>query len=343
MRSGPDARRGSSQSRRQASRQMARPMGEPRGLAVRGDAVRGNSSWRGRVSSAVALATGAALVLAVVFGIAGLFGRPGPAAQPRDEAAIATPSDDVSAGGQATPTTAITPSQAPGSDAPTAATATPPPSAGALPTAHPSPSPTVAPTPTRNPSAAPRNASEFDLAGQAIAILFPLGPDAHYWYRDNFMRRRDGDPVAHNHARVAGDGKMVRLHDGIDIYGPAGEPVLAPFSGRVIDPSTRWHPWSSERYGVTVVVISDEPLTDGYAAVMVHLDRARVSVGDHVERGELVGRLGVSGNADGDGIHPHLHFELRAPFTLDWLEAGVERHVDAFNAFPSLVRADPQR
>jgi murein DD-endopeptidase MepM/ murein hydrolase activator NlpD len=202
---------------------------------------------------------------------------------------------------------------------------------------------TPAPSPSRDPRAAPRTASEFDLGDQAIEILFPLGEGARYWYRDNFMRPRAGDPVGHNHARLSGDGRMVRLHDGIDIYGPAAQPVVAPFSGQVIDPQTRWQPWSRERYGVTVVVVSDEPLTTGYAAVMVHLDRAMVRVGDRVERGDVIGLLGVSGNADGDGIHPHLHFELRAPFALDWLDVGEERSVDAFNPFPSLVRADPQR
>jgi murein DD-endopeptidase MepM/ murein hydrolase activator NlpD len=219
------------------------------------------------------------------------------------------------------------------------------PSVSATPRATPTstPSPRPSPAPSRDPNAAPRSAAEFDLGRQSIEIQFPLGEEARYWYRDNFMRRRAGDPVGHNHARLSSDGQMVRLHDGIDIYGAAGEPIVAPFSGQVVDPQSRWQPWSRERYGVTVVVISDEPLTDGYAAVMVHLDRAMVRVGDRVERGEVVGLLGASGNADGDGIHPHLHFELRAPFALDWSDVGEERSVDAFNPFPSLVRADPQR
>ena len=206
-----------------------------------------------------------------------------------------------------------------------------------------SPIATSAPAASRDPNSAPRSAAEFDLAGQAIDIRFPLGKEARYWYRDNFMRRRAGEPVEYNHARISSDGQLVRLHDGIDIYGPAGEPVLAPFSGEVVDPAARWSPWDRARYGVTVVVVSDEPLSVGYAAIMVHLDRSLIRVGDRVERGQVVGMLGVSGNADGDGIHPQLHFELRAPFDLDWSDVGIDRNLDAFNAFPSLVRADPLR
>jgi murein DD-endopeptidase MepM/ murein hydrolase activator NlpD len=222
---------------------------------------------------------------------------------------------------------------------PATSAATPTPSP--LPSATSSPRPSPTPAPTRDPNAAPQTSAEFDLQGQAIDIFFPLAGDAHYRYRDNFLQRRAGDAVAFNHARLASDGRIVRLHDGIDIYSRAGEPVLSPFSGVVVDPRSRWRPWNQARYGVTVVVVSDEPSTAGYAAVMVHLNRADVEIGERVERGEVVGMLGDSGNAD--GVHPHLHFELRAPFGLDWSEMGQNRRIDAFNPFPSLDRADPNR
>jgi murein DD-endopeptidase MepM/ murein hydrolase activator NlpD len=290
----------------------------------------------------LALVTSALLLLASVAGLYGLLARPAPTSPSLLDVAAVPPqaSPSVGAGEDAT-ADAGAPDQTP-------ATLIPSPDASS-PAVTPRPTPTsaaratIAPTPSRDPRGAPRNAAEFDLGDEAIEILFPLGAESRYWYRDNFMRRRAGDPVGHNHARVSSDGRMVRLHDGIDIYGPPGEPIVAPFSGQVIDPQTRWQPWSPERYGMTVVVVSDEPLTAGYAAVMVHLDRAIVRVGDRVERGDVIGSLGASGNADGDGIHPHLHFELRAPFALDWSDVGEERSVDAFNPFPSLVRADPQR
>ncbi len=245
-----------------------------------------------------------------------------PRATARPSSAMATPSSGPTASRPAA-TSAATRTQTP------------------LPSATSSPRPSPSPTPTRDPNAAPQTSAEFDLEGQAIDILFPLSGDATYRYRDNFLQRRAGDAVAFNHARLASDGRIVRLHDGIDIYSRAGEPVLSPFSGLVVDPRSRWRPWNQARYGVTVVVVSDEPSTAGYAAVMVHLNRADVEIGERVERGDVVGMLGDSGNAD--GVHPHLHFELRAPFGLDWSEMGQNRRIDAFNPFPSLAGADPNR
>jgi murein DD-endopeptidase MepM/ murein hydrolase activator NlpD len=133
------------------------------------------------------------------------------------------------------------------------------------------------------------------------------------------------------------------VHDGIDIYAAEGEPLIAPFSGTIIDPATRWQPWEPSRYGNTVVIMSDEPLTAGYLALLVHADKVWVEPGDHVSRGQVLGTLGRSGNAEIQGVKPQLHFELRAPFLIDWSSLGEDRSVDAFNPYPSLVAADPDR
>ena len=131
----------------------------------------------------------------------------------------------------------------------------------------------------------------------------------------------------------------MRLHDGIDIYAPESEPVLAPFDGVVIDPGTKWTPWEPDRYGLTVVVESYEPTSVGYTAVLVHLDKVWVDIGEHVSRGQVIGVLGRTGNAE--NVQPQLHFELRAPFLIDWSALGEDRQVDAFNPYPSLSAADP--
>lgn len=176
-----------------------------------------------------------------------------------------------------------------------------------------------------------------------LDIGFPLRPDTRYQYRDNFLEPRDASPRAYNHARVNGDGSLLRLHDGTDIYAGEGEPLLAPFSGRVIDPSTRWQPWEASRYGRTIVILSDEATSAGYIALLVHADSVWVELGDHVTRGQIVGTLGRTGNADSQSVRAHLHFELRAPFLLDWSALGLDRRVDAFNPYASLVKADPDR
>jgi murein DD-endopeptidase MepM/ murein hydrolase activator NlpD len=225
----------------------------------------------------------------------------------------------------------------------------------ALPTLQPGPistpgtesSATPAATPTSGPSgtplanAAPTSAADFDLETQIVDIGFPLRADTTYHYRDNWYERRTGAPDPYNHVKVGPDGELLRLHDGIDIYAPENEPVLSPFDGVVIDPASKWQPWEPDRYGLTVVVESDEPTSPGYTAVLVHLDRVWVEVGQHVSRGQVIGVLGQTGNAE--NVQPQLHFELRAPFEIDWSSLGENRMVDAFNPYPSLLAADPKR
>jgi murein DD-endopeptidase MepM/ murein hydrolase activator NlpD len=91
------------------------------------------------------------------------------------------------------------------------------------------------------------------------------------------------------------------------------------------------------------LIVSDEPETEGYMALFVHCDRVWVEAGQHVTRGQVVGTVGKSGNAEIQSVQSHLHFELRAPFLLDWTSRGEMNLVDAFNPYPSLARADPKR
>ena len=232
----------------------------------------------------------------------------------------ASPSPSVPGSPSARPSTAssASPSSTPGQ--PTPPTSSSPPSSGP-------------------PDAAPQSAADFDVHNQVIEIGFPLRADTPYHYRDNWYERRSGPPDPYNHAKANTNGDLVRLHDGIDIYAPENEPVLAPFDGTVIDPATKWMPWQPDRYGLTVVVQSDEPATTGYTAVLVHLDHVWVDIGQHVTRGQVIGVLGRTGNAE--SVPPQLHFELRAPFLINWSALGEDRDVDAFNPYPSLIAADP--
>jgi murein DD-endopeptidase MepM/ murein hydrolase activator NlpD len=171
---------------------------------------------------------------------------------------------------------------------------------------------------------------------------FPLPARAAYRFGNNFFQDRPGPVRWYNHAsRVRADGTLQRAHDGVDLYVAVGTTVLSPFDGHVADPATLWRPWDPRRYGLTAVVLSDEPTSRGYAALLVHLERLDVAVGQPVRRGERIGIVGDSGNAA--GLPVHLHFELRAPFPLAIREAGRIRRLDAFDPYPSLVAADPRR
>lgn len=88
-----------------------------------------------------------------------------------------------------------------------------------------------------------------------------------------------------------------RLHAGVDIANDSGTPVGAARSGVVI--FAGWY----GGYGYAVEIEHD----GGYTTLYAHLDEYLVTEGDPVGEGELIGRMGETGNADG----AHLHFEVR--------------------------------
>jgi murein DD-endopeptidase MepM/ murein hydrolase activator NlpD len=92
-----------------------------------------------------------------------------------------------------------------------------------------------------------------------------------------------------------------RFHTGIDIrnHRAAGDPVRASRDGRV----TRAQVMSG--YGKLVEIRHD----DGFSTRYAHLRRFRVTVGQRVRRGDIIGEVGDTGRA----TTPHLHFEILTP------------------------------
>lgn len=91
------------------------------------------------------------------------------------------------------------------------------------------------------------------------------------------------------------------FHSGIDIGGPNGGAIRASNSGKVI--YSGWY----GGYGKVVIldhgVINGKPITTLYA----HMSSIAVSNGQHVVKGQTVGREGSTGYSTG----PHCHFEVR--------------------------------
>ncbi len=191
-------------------------------------------------------------------------------------------------------------------------------------------------------AAAPTSAAGFVKGKTVVPMGWPFAPSVKVTFGPGFGVYRVGPLEPFNMiSGVSKSGALLRGHDGIDLQVPVGTPVLAPFSGLVIDPATRWVPWDPARYGKVVAIVSDEPTSPGYTVILVHLSVVGVPVGSHVTRGQAVGLTGITGDAA--GTIPHLHLELRAPFLIRYRVHGVIRRVDAFDPRPSLLAAEPKR
>ena len=88
-----------------------------------------------------------------------------------------------------------------------------------------------------------------------------------------------------------------KFHEGMDLAAPEGTPVIAAHDGIVVLASESWG-----RYG-KVVVIKGEGLMTVYG----HNSDNKVSKGHKVRRGQIIAKVGATGDASG----PHLHFETR--------------------------------
>ena len=87
-----------------------------------------------------------------------------------------------------------------------------------------------------------------------------------------------------------------RLHAGVDFGAHIGQPIAAAAAGRVTEAG-----WMSG-YGNAVLVDHG----GGLATLYAHQSRIVTHVGATVQRGELIGYTGNTGNSTG----PHLHFEV---------------------------------
>ena len=142
----------------------------------------------------------------------------------------------------------------------------------------------------------------------ARRLLIPVEGIDRAKLRDNFEEGRGG-----------------RRHDALDIMAARGTPVRAVDSGRVAKL------FDSKAGGLTVYQFDRE---EKYAYYYAHLDRYAEGLkqGALLNRGDLVGYVGTTGNAPASA--PHLHFAI--------FRLGVERKWwkgTAVNPYPFLVEA----
>jgi len=231
------------------------------------------------------------LLLGLLVGAAGYWWLYGPA----------TRSTATQIGAAVAEATAQTPAEAPAVSPPTRNEATPPsPAAPAADSGH-----TEAATPQQAP--APNAPAVADATHETTAgLLLPVQGLTREQLQDTFTD-----------ARSEG-----RVHDAIDIMAPAGTPVLAVADGTV----EKF--FDSKRGGLTIYQF--EP-SGRYAYYYAHLQSYAPGLAEKqpLHRGQVIGYVGSTGNANPDA--PHLHFAI--------FRLGPERHWwegEAINPYPIL-------
>jgi murein DD-endopeptidase MepM/ murein hydrolase activator NlpD len=131
----------------------------------------------------------------------------------------------------------------------------------------------------------------------------------------------------YNSARSGG-----RVHDAIDIHAPRGTPVLATADGTI----RKLH--SGERGGLSLYQMDDDGRTRYYYA---HLDQYAEGIveGRRVRRGEVIGYVGDTGNAQPGDYHLHFSIAiLHSPSR--WWEGTNVNPYDVFARSQQYARAD---
>jgi murein DD-endopeptidase MepM/ murein hydrolase activator NlpD len=88
------------------------------------------------------------------------------------------------------------------------------------------------------------------------------------------------------------------MHPGIDLAGSYGTPVYATADGTVLRAG-----WNSGGYGNLVEIDHGRGITTRYG----HMSAILIHEGDHITRGQQIGRMGSTGRSTGN----HLHYEVR--------------------------------
>jgi murein DD-endopeptidase MepM/ murein hydrolase activator NlpD len=87
------------------------------------------------------------------------------------------------------------------------------------------------------------------------------------------------------------------FHVGTDFSALMGTPVIASAAGQVVFAKY------DDGYGNCIRIDSNNGVVSTYA----HLKEIRVTLGQQIEQGDLIGSVGSTGNSTG----PHLHFEVQ--------------------------------
>ena len=102
-----------------------------------------------------------------------------------------------------------------------------------------------------------------------------------------------------------------RKHQGIDIAAEKNTPIYATESGRVIYAGKEFN-----GYGKLIII---EHAGDTWASFYAHLNSFKVSEGERIKKGQVIGFMGKTGRASGVHLHFELRYKLQAVNPLNYL------------------------
>jgi len=137
-------------------------------------------------------------------------------------------------------------------------------------------------------------------------------------------------------------GRWKEKHKAIDIFAKTGSYIHAPVSSVVLASADDWKGSWNRREGFNYEsgglgklsgngVILFNPVDTSYY-FMIHMKDVYTHVGDVVSRGEIIGTVGVTGNAIYPSVTKHLHFAHKKPGK----ECGIEGVLVAQNPYRNL-------
>lgn len=102
------------------------------------------------------------------------------------------------------------------------------------------------------------------------------------------------------------------MHQGIDIAAPHGTPILATAEGIVTFVGRQ------RGYGIVVEIRH----AFGFETLYAHLSKARVKLGQRVERGSRIGDMGSTGRSTGNHVHYEVRINSKAVNPMKFIEAA---------------------
>lgn len=103
------------------------------------------------------------------------------------------------------------------------------------------------------------------------------------------------------------NGQPRRPHSGMDIAAASGTPIRSPSAGKVIELGDFF-------FSGNLVYIEHG---QGLISMFAHLSEIDVSLGEQIEKGQIVGKVGATGRVTG----PHLHWSLGLNGT--WIDPAL--------------------